>query len=391
MPLQTVCQKFFSTSLRGIHSYRINVLTSMTVALCNGADLTLTSIGRSLPGSARVKNKIKRVDRALGNPAVHRDLPLIQHRLTHAITSLMPFCIIAVDWTGWPDRHCHLLRASLICDGRSLPLMSEVVPEELAQNSQVQCDFLDRLHAAIPSDKKVTIVTDAGFRTDWFRHIHRLGWTFTGRVRGLVSFRLEGESRWLKISDLQAEERAVKVGNGVLARKPKEACCGSFYLQKKPSAGRHGKGGMPKTSREHRQSAQTPWLLFSNVEDREPEQIMKLYSRRMQIEQNFRDEKNARFGFGLRHSRSQGKGRLEVLAVVVAMASIAMWLTGYMAEKKQLHRGYQANTTRERRVLSFLSLASELLRHDPGRVRRMNLMNALKTLGKDYSNLVLNK
>lgn len=363
----------------------------MTVALCNGADLTLTSIGRSLPGSARVKNKIKRVDRALGNPAVHRDLPLIQHRLTHAITSLMPFCIIAVDWTGWPDRHCHLLRASLICDGRSLPLMSEVVPEELAQNSQVQCDFLDRLHAAIPSGKKVTIVTDAGFRTDWFRHIHRLGWTFTGRVRGLVSFRLEGESRWLKISDLQAEERAVKVGNGVLARKPKEACCGSFYLQKKPSAGRHGKGGMPKTSREHRQSAQTPWLLFSNVEDREPEQIMKLYSRRMQIEQNFRDEKNARFGFGLRHSRSQGKGRLEVLAVVVAMASIAMWLTGYMAEKKQLHRGYQANTTRERRVLSFLSLASELLRHDPGRVRRMNLMNALKTLGKDYSNLVLNK
>lgn len=31
---------------------------------------------------------------------------------------------------------------------------------------------------------------------------------------------------------------------------------------------------------------------------------MKLYGRRMQIEQNFRDEKNERFGFGLRASHS---------------------------------------------------------------------------------------
>ena len=48
---------------------------------------------------------------------------------------------------------------------------------------------------------------------------------------------------------------------------------------------------------------------------------MALYSRRMQIEQNFRDDKSPRFGFGLRLSRSQGKGRLEVLNMVAAMAS----------------------------------------------------------------------
>jgi hypothetical protein len=267
--------------------------------------------------------------------------------------------------------------------------MSKVVPAERVQNSQVQCAFLDQLHAAIPADKQVTIVTDAGFRTDWFRHIHQLGWNFTGRVRGLVSFRLEGERQWLKISDLQAEAHAVKVGSGVLARKPKKACYGSFYLQKRQSAGRHGKGGMPKTNREHRSSALTPWLLFSNVKDGDPEQIMKLYSRRMQIEQNFRDEKNPRLGYGFRYSRSQSKNRLEVLSVVMAMASLAMWLTGYMAERKQLHRTYQANTTVNRRVLSFLSLAAGILRHDPGRAKRMNLNKALKTLGKDYTNLVM--
>ncbi|WP_407213546.1 hypothetical protein [Enterobacter sichuanensis] len=61
--------------------------------------------------------------------------------------------MIAVDWTGWHDRNWYLLRASPVCNGRSLPLMSEVVPAELAQNSDVQCRFLDRLHDAIPKIK----------------------------------------------------------------------------------------------------------------------------------------------------------------------------------------------------------------------------------------------
>jgi hypothetical protein len=40
-----------------------NALLDATIALINGASLTLTSIGRYLPGNAQVKNKIKRVDR----------------------------------------------------------------------------------------------------------------------------------------------------------------------------------------------------------------------------------------------------------------------------------------------------------------------------------------
>ena len=61
---------------------------------------------------------------------------------------------------------------------------------------------------------------------------------------------------------------------------------------------------------------------------------MALYSRRMQIEQNFRDDKSPRFGFGLRLSRS--RGRLEVLNMVAAMASLVMWLAGYRAERQCL-------------------------------------------------------
>ena len=108
---------------------------------------------------------------------------------------------------------------------------------------------------------------------------------------------------------------------------------------------------------------------------------MALYSRRMQIEQNFRDDKSPRFGFGLRLSRS-GKGRLEVLNMVAAMASLVMWLAGYRAERQCLHRHYQASSVRHKRVLSYLSLAEEVIRHEPDKVRRLNIGNEMKKLGK---------
>jgi hypothetical protein len=59
MPVRKGCQNFFRDALAPFHKYRQNALMDATMALINGASLTLTSIGRFLPGSAQVKNKIK--------------------------------------------------------------------------------------------------------------------------------------------------------------------------------------------------------------------------------------------------------------------------------------------------------------------------------------------
>ena len=64
MPASQVCHKFFSQSLNSIHQYRKNALLDMTVALTRGASLSLTSIGRYLPGPARVKHKIIRDEKS---------------------------------------------------------------------------------------------------------------------------------------------------------------------------------------------------------------------------------------------------------------------------------------------------------------------------------------
>lgn len=57
---------------------------------------------------------------------------------------------------------------------------------------------------------------------------------------------------------------------------------------------------------------------------------MKLYSRRMQIEQNFRDGKSERFGFGLRTSYSRSAGKVLVLSPVGNTehnSAVAYWLS----------------------------------------------------------------
>lgn len=71
------------------------------MALINGVSLTLTSIGRHLPGVAQVKNKIKRIDRLPGNEFFHRDIPLIFKSIISMLTSQLSLCVITVDWSGY--------------------------------------------------------------------------------------------------------------------------------------------------------------------------------------------------------------------------------------------------------------------------------------------------
>ena len=74
--------------------------------------------------------------------------------------------------------------------------------------------------------------------------------------------------------------------------------------------------------------------------------------------------------------------------MVAAMASLVMWLAGYRAERQCLHRHYQASSVRHKRVLSYLSLAEEVIRHEPDKVRRLNIGNEMKSWEKS-NNMVM--
>jgi hypothetical protein len=395
MPVRTLCQKFFRDALAPFHQYRQNALIDATAALTRGASLTLTSIGRYMPGVAQVKNKIKRADRLLGNAALHSDIPKIFHNITAMLTQHLPWCVIAVDWSGYPSQSFHVLRASLICDGRSLPLLSQIVPASQQQNMQIQKEFLNALSQSLSADKKVIIVTDAGFQNAWFRHIKSLDWDFIGRVRGNIQLRLDSKGeRWFKRQELNAHKKPEYLGPGTLARSEYARCDGHFYLHKKESKNRKHKRArcrIPRHSQESdgRSAAKEPWLIFSSTDEFKPRQVMKLYSRRMQIEQNFRDEKSERFGFGLRASHSGTAGRMLVLSLLATLVTAVLWLLGYHAENKGLHLRYQANSLKSRRVISYLTLAENVLRHSPLILKRTALDAVLNHLAKTYRSMVL--
>lgn len=199
---------------------------------------------------------------------------------------------------------------------------------------------------------------------------------------------------WFRRQELQASSKPEYPGPGTLARAEYARCEGHFYLHRKEPKGRkhrHSRCRIKRKSQvcDGRSSAKEPWLIFSSTDDFKPREIMKLYSRRMQIEQNFRDEKSERFGFGLRASYSRSAGRMLVLSLLATLSTIVLWLIGYHAESKGLHVRYQANSVKSRRVISYLALAENVLRHSPLILRRTVLSTVLNHLARAYRSMVL--
>jgi len=86
-----------------------------------------------------------------------------------------------------------------------------------------------------------------------------------------------------------------------------------------------------------------------------------LYAKRMQIEETFRDAKNHRFGWSLGGVQLSTTQRMATLLVLAALALAVVTLVGMGAERRGVHRAYQANTQRKR-VLSFFVLACAIIR-----------------------------
>lgn len=202
MPAEQFCRSFLEKALPDIHKKRIFALSCQINSLFNDADLTLRSLGRHLSGKAKVKNKIRMTHRFLNNPGVHQDSFAIYQGLASSYLRSCKEARVAVDWSGCCGRENYLLRASLLHQGRSIPLYNEVHSITQYEDEVVQTQFLDKLHQILPSHIKVIIVTDAGFKSPWFHKVNDLGWYFVGRVRGRVNCRLKSKDDWRLVNKL---------------------------------------------------------------------------------------------------------------------------------------------------------------------------------------------
>ena len=377
-----ILKQTLSPMLQTIHLVRLQAVFWAVQSLLVGGRLSLTHLGRSGANRGIPKHSIKRADRLLGNKNLHKETPVFYRAIAHTLLKSSSRPIILLDWTRIEPKHVALV-AAVPLDGRSIPIYLEVHHEEKDTNPKVMKDFLKKLKQILPKKCRPILVTDAGFKTGWFKRVQEMGWDFVGRLRGTVDVCREENKEWRGLGKLYRFARSTPcdLGQWKVTRKNKLSARIIAYRKRKRWARPEPSIGSAKLKR--RRKNIEPWLLATSLNERTAKQITKMYSKRMQIEETFRDAKNHRFGWSFRHARSNSVKRYEVLLLIAAIAMLAATLLGNAAEKQGLHFKYQANTIRTRRVLSLFFLGIALMKEEDNKtLLREEILNSLKYLAQ---------
>jgi hypothetical protein len=100
------------------HAARSALLVRVVRALLAGGKLSLTHLGRSLSGPARVKHQIKAVDRLLGNRHLQRERDGIYRALAKTLLFGSNRPVIVVDWSDFElGRQWLMLKAAVPVGG----------------------------------------------------------------------------------------------------------------------------------------------------------------------------------------------------------------------------------------------------------------------------------
>lgn len=365
-------------TLEFMHEQRRSALFRAVRALIGGGALWLSSLGRSLDDATAAKHGIKAIDRLLGNTALHTQRHEIYAALARTLLRGRRQAVVLVDTTELRPGVC-ALTAALAMQGRSIPLLAQVRSKRTIGKRPSIRTFLRALQRVLPLDVEPILVTDAGFESPWFDQVAEMGWHYVGRVRHQTKFEID-DGYWVGAKELHrcAGHHARHLGYLRFPRhRPRARRLVVSPLPKHQGRTRRnirGRKGRTVNDRRCAKSAREPWLLCTSLQCRSWV-IVDIYAQRMQIEQNYRDTKNHRWGWRLDQSRSRSNARLEVLMLIAAIAMFVVLAFGCFAERNALHKRFQANTLYRRRVLSFFTLGIFTLRD-----RHLALMPALREL-----------
>jgi hypothetical protein len=397
MKITNIIQNDIAAAYPEIHATRLNTLLTFVNSGMHDQRVSVTYLGRGLKSLSKTtkKNDIKRADRLIGNQLLHFERPHFYEYMTSQLIGQKRFPIILVDWSPINGQEIfQVLRASIPMKGRSLTLYEKIYPESELNTNKAHQEFLDALENILPEGCEPIIVSDAIYRSPWFKIVEEKGWYWIGRVRGQVSLS-KNKTDW-KTSyqwfNQACVGKAEYIGSIYYGKAAKFSCNATIY--KRSSKGRKARkmrGGVSQrtTDKIHEKDAKEPWLLVFKL----PEKFMKnaktavnLYSQRMQIEENFRDTKNNKLGIGLECANSRSVERFDNLLLVAALILYLLWCIGSTAVMKKCHYSLQANTQKKRMVLSIITIGREIIDDDRYSIQLEEYVYVLSQL----SNLTVN-
>ena len=145
---------------------------------------------------------------------------------------------------------------------------------------------------------------------------------------------------------------------------------------------RLGQRGRSSHSRKHERAQREPWLLGTSLPESFTlaEKAVTLYALRMQMEEAFRDLKSTRFGLSLELHHTYQLERLQVLLLIAALALMVAWIIGKATQHTGQHRHFQANTVRDRVVLSTIFLGLKVIDDPRVMLRLADVIAAINSL-----------
>ena len=187
-----------------------------------------------------------------------------------------------------------------------------------------------------------------------WRLVVAAGLDYIVRVCGKVVFESERYSGLLRDLELYPGER-LDLGLGL-------------YRQKNPVRRRV----VAHWGRRHVES----WLLGTNLRWG-VKRLVRVFSQRMMIEELFRDEKNIRYGWGLRQMRLGSAQRLERMFLVLALAYILLLLMGLICKESMSAAHWSSTTSRKKPVSAFMV---GRIMQEQKRFRLRELLDLLRSL-----------
>ncbi len=356
MRAMRILQRQIERDLASVHAARVRLVFAAVKTLLRSGRLSLTSLGRAMADRTSQKHGIKRADRMLGNPRLHREHVAFFRAIARRVVPAGSRPVVLVDWTAVTPKLWALV-AAVTFEGRAIIVYGETHPITRYLKPYVNAAFLRRLADVLPRSSIPVIVADAGFRSPFMKLVRAYGWDYIVRLRGPAKVRITYGRGWIRIPLLFGLARTVPTDLGYVevGGRIRHVCRLVTIRNRIHHRTHYCRVRRSTVVKREKRAAHQPWVLATSLTVA-PEKIVTTYRRRMQIEETFRDAKSTRFGLSLKDARTSSDKRANVLLLLASLTHLFALVLGLAAESSDLRARFQANTVTGRRVLSLAML-----------------------------------
>src|SRR4030042_3975570 len=320
----------------------LKMLAVFVYGLFMSKRIGVAAIGRGMKTRTTARHNIKRWARFLKNEKI--DVKKSMLTLQKILCSGVKRLLISIDWTTITNYGFQILKATVVADGRGIPIAFKTYKEGKIKNNQTlyEKEMIKYLRFIIHEGIEVIIIADRGFgmKSELAKYIDKIGFYYVLRSR--EAFFIEIDGNWKKIKNIKTKTDEIYELKNVtwpkfekkVRGKKKERLQSRFVITKK-------------------KGFKVRWIIITNIYSLTASTIVKIYHKRMTIEETFRDEKNVLYGFAFEKMKLSSAERYDKMLLIISYAYFLTMLFGLFMEQKNMHRKMMANTVKYRSLSLF--------------------------------------